>query len=600
MADFMVHFFISNLMISGMIAIILAARRLFRNILSARMQYHLWFLLPGLLSIPFLPFRPIGFPQIISWLDSCRSSPVFHKGAVVDDAFEKILTGNTDWMNDFALSVNNRTPFLAGILFFGIWVMGMIIMTLFVIQSSLLLHTLAKSALPLQNPEVCRLYHCCLNEMKIRDNIPICSTAYLSSPVIAGFLKPRIYLPIRLISDYHESEMRYMLLHELQHYKHRDHLAGQLMNLTSIVYWFHPLIWYALKEMRSDREIACDASVLQMLEKEEYLDYGNTLISFAEKVSFFSFPFAAGLGGNMKQMKRRILYIASYKTPAFSGKIKGIIVFLLTSVLLFGLSPFLSTYAEEVSHYQWKPSSGHISCPDLSAYFAGYDGCFVFYDSESDSWMVYNMDRAVLRVSPDSTYKIYDALFGLENDIIAPEDSLIPWNGDSYPFKAWNADQTLSSAMSASVNWYFQSIDHQIGTAELSRFLQKIEYGNKRISGALSSYWMESSLKISPVEQVELLTKLQDNSFDFSPENIQAVKQSLCLSTSDTGTLYGKTGTGRIGEKDVNGWFVGFVEQTDQRYYFAANISADADAVGSRAAEITMSILSDMNIWKPS
>ena len=94
------------------------------------------------------------------------------------------------------------------------------------------------------------------------------------------------------------------------------------------------------------------------------------------------------------------------------------------------------------------------------------------------------------------------------------------------------------------------------------------------------------------------MTKLYHNSFGFSLENINAVKGAICLSSSETGTLYGKTGTGRVDEQDVNGWFVGFIETADNTYFFAANIEADSEAAGSSAAEITMSILSDMNIWR--
>ncbi len=63
MADFMIRFLICNLFISVLVGILLAARHLLRNILSGRMQYHLWFLLLGLLAIPFLPFRLTGFPK---------------------------------------------------------------------------------------------------------------------------------------------------------------------------------------------------------------------------------------------------------------------------------------------------------------------------------------------------------------------------------------------------------------------------------------------------------------------------------------------------------------------------------------------------------
>ena len=279
-------------------------------------------------------------------------------------------------------------------------------------------------------------------------------------------------------------------------------------------------------------------------------------------------------------------------------RLKGMTAFMLTAVLLLGLAPILSTYAAEVSHYQWKTSSENISYVDFSSYFGEYEGSFVLYDLENDSWSIHDMDHATLRVAPDSTYKIYDALFGLEEGVITPEDSFIAWNGESYPFEAWNADQTLQSAMASSVNWYFQSMDKQLGTASVYDYIKEIGYGNKNMSGDFSTYWMESSLEISPVEQVELLIKLQNNSFGFAPENINAVKDSICLSSSDARAFYGKTGTGRVDGQDVNGWFIGYIETADNTYFFATNIGADSNATGSNATEITMSILSDMNIWK--
>ena len=62
--------------------------------------------------------------------------------------------------------------------------------------------------------------------------------------------------------------------------------------------------------------------------------------------------------------------------------------------------------------------------------------------------------------------------------------------------------------------------------------------------------------------------------------------------------FYGKTGTGRIDDQDVNGWFVGFVETHDNTCFFAANIQNDTNADGSTAARITKSVLSELNIWK--
>ena len=598
MANFMIRFLLCNVLISGIIGILLIAKWVFRNNLSSRMQYNLWLLLLGLLAVPFIPFRLISFPQIFSWLSSVRNSSASHADVGANNVMDTGLSGTTNWMNDFALSVNKDTPSVTGYILLGIWIVGMLAMMILVIKSSLRLRTIKRSALPLQNPEVRRLYNKCLNEMKITRNIPVYSTAFLKSPIIVGFLKPCIYLPIHLISDYHESDMRYMLLHELQHYRHKDAIANYLMNFAGVLYWFNPFVWFALREMRNDREVACDTSVLKMLEEDDYEDYGNTLINFIEKVSFSPFPFAANLSGNMKQMKRRIINIASYEKPTFCKKLKGMTAFILTTVLIMGLTPFISTYAADESRYQWKSSSENISYVDFSKYFGKYEGSFVLYDLRNDVWSIHDIKHATLRVAPDSTYKIYDALFGLEEGVITPQDSFIAWNGENYPFEAWNADQTLQSAMASSVNWYFQSVDEQLGTTSVYDYIKEIGYGNKNMSGDFSTYWMESSLKISPIEQVELLTQLQNNNFGFAPENINAIKDSICLSSSDAGTFYGKTGTGRVDGQDVNGWFIGYIETADNTYFFATNIGADSDATGGNATEITMSILSDMNIWK--
>lgn len=597
MAGFMMCFLISNIFISGIIGILLIARRIFKNSLSSRMQYNLWFLLLGLLTVPFIPLRPIGFAQVFSWLKNLTHSSGSHTRTILEEATGTNPARAANWMNDLTLSVSS-TQSVTGFILFGIWIVGILAMMIFMIKSSLRLRALQNSGLPLQNPKVRKLYDQCLEETGIKKAIPVYSTAFLQSPVIVGLFKPCIYLPLHLISDYKESEMRYILLHELQHFKHKDALASYLMNLAGILYWFNPFVWYSLKEMGNDREVACDTSVLKMLTEDSYEDYGNTLINFAEKISLNPFPFATSLGGNRRQIKRRVLNIASYEKPTFGKKCKGIVAFMLTAAFLLGLAPILSTYAEEESHHNWKTFSENISYLDLSSYFGTYEGSFVLYDLEHDAWSIHNMEHATLQVSPDSTYKIYDALFGLEEGVITPEDSLITWNGKIYPFETWNADQTLQSAMLSSVNWYFQAVDEQLGTASIYNYIHKIGYGNETISGDLSSYWLESSLKISSIEQVELLTKLYLNSFGFAPENIQAVQNSLCLFSSENGTFYGKTGTGRVDGQDVNGWFVGYIETADNTYFFATNIGAGNGAAGRNAAEITMSILSDMDIWK--
>lgn len=598
MADFMLRFLICNVLICGIIGILLLMKRIFKNSLSNRMQYNLWFLLLGILAVPFLPFRFFKTWEIFLWLKTLNSFPVPKATANINPAFPANIVHTKNRMEDFTLSVNRGAPSIIIYLLLALWIFGMFIMLLLAIRSALCLSALKKSALPLQSQKVKKLYQRCLKDIGISKNIPVYSTAYLKSPVMVGFCKPCIYLPIHLISDDNETDIRYIMLHELQHYKHKDGFASYLMNLAGIVYWFNPLVRYAQKEMRNEREIACDTSVLNLLDTDDYAAYGNTLINFAEKISQFPVPFASGISGNMKQMKRRIANIASYEAPTLRKKLKSVAAFLLTSVLLLGLSPFVSTYATEENRYHWNTTSQNLFEINLSDGFGKYEGSFVLYDLKGDVWKIHDMECATLQVAPNSTYKIYDALFGLETGIITPESSLIEWNGSTYPFKAWNRNQTLPSAMEASVNWYFQSIDEQLGASQVQKYLHEIGYGNEDLRGDFSSYWLENSLKISPIEQVELLTKLQNSSLGFAQENVKAVKDAIHISSSDFGNLYGKTGTGRVNGKDINGWFIGFVEKTDNTYFFATNIHAANHADGNAASKITMSVLSDMNIWE--
>ena len=598
MADFGIRFFLCNIFICAIISILLITKQVFGNYLSSRMQFHLWYLLFWLLAVPFIPFRPVGFSQFFLWLYKLKSISSPNIETIAKKAGNTSTSGITKPINDFALSVSSRTPSIIGLILFWIWLIGIFAMLLFMIKSIARLNILKSSALPLQNKDARILYNNCLSEMKIKRNIPIYSTAFLKSPIIVGLFRPCIYLPIHLISDFHSKDMRYMLLHELQHYKYKDALASYLMSLFGILYWFNPLVWYALKEMRDDREIACDTSVLKLLKESDYEDYGNTLINFAEKISLTPFPFAAGISGSMKQMQKRIINISSYKKPSVFEKLKGVTAFGVIAVILFGLTPMLSIYAADQTYYNWNISSEKIDLIDLSAYFDEYEGSFVLYDLKNDRWSIYDMDHAALRTSPDSTYKIYDALFGLEEGIITSSDSFIAWNGEDYPFEAWNTDQDLYSAMQSSVNWYFQKIDEQLGASAVRSYIKKIGYGNESIDSDLSSYWLQSSLKISPVEQVELLTDLYSNCFGFTPENVNAVKDSICLFSSADKSFYGKTGTGRIDGQDVNGWFVGFIETDGNTYFFATNIQNDTNATGSNATKIAKSILSDLNIWE--
>lgn len=594
MAGFTIHFFICNIFISIIICIILFARRIFYKKWPARLKYNLWLILTALFAAPFIKLNTGSF---FHFFGKFKINNMFNPGAGKNTqaAQSTLLSGSPGWINDFNMSdANNIMPVLNKVLA-CIWYAGIFVMLFLFAKAAIHLFWLKKSAMPLQNKEVYNLYQMCLNELGIKRKIPVFSTAFLKSPVLSGFVNPQIYLPIHLISEYNAKEMRFMVLHELQHYKHKDALINSIMNIICILYWFNPFVWFVLKEMRTDREIACDTSVLQMLDKNDYIHYGNALINLAEKISLNPFPFTTGISSNMEQTKKRIINIANYKPLSLKKKIYSTATYILTAILLLAFVPVLSIKAQGNGYYNF--TGENISYINLDSQFNGYNGSFVLYNTNSGIWQIYNIKNATKRLPPASTYKIYSALNALETGIIMPGKTKIPWDGKKHYYNTWNKDQTLKTAMQNSVTWYFQELDKKAGLSSVRNFIKKTGYGNQYVTGDTSSYWLNSSLKISPVEQVIMLRKLYKNEFNFSPENIETVKNAICLYSGTQGSFYGKTGTEESEHENISGWFTGFIEKPGNTYFFATNIQGRHNITGPVATELTFSILSDLKIW---
>lgn len=591
--SFMTRLCLNSVVLVILLAAILLVRKLLNQQLTARIRYNLWFLFLFVLAAPFLPcsFLFPGYAFKLLRFFGGSFSPE-HAGTL--GAAYKTAAATEYFLQDFSVSVSRAAhPGLPTVLT-GIWITGMVLMTGFHIHSSRKIRQLKRSSLPLQNKEIRELFTSCMEESGVSKEIPIYSSAYISSPIAAGLWNPCIIVPINMLSELSQKEIRYILLHEILHCKHKDLMVNRLMALAQIIYWFHPIVWFAFKEMRSDREIACDSSVLSLLDSDSYLDYGSTLINFAEKISLFSYS-AASISGSRKEIKRRILNIAGYHKESRWCVVKSRILFTVIAALVLGCIPVLSADAYTGTEYDF--TAENVTTLDLSSYFKGYDGCFVLYCLNSGQYCIYNPEAGTRRVSPDSTYKIYSALAALEIGTITPEASLLSWDGTSYPFEAWNQDQTLDTAMKRSVNWYFTSLDEKTGLPRLRQYLDAIGYGNRDLSGGIGRYWIQSTLKISPVEQVKLLARFYQDELPFRQENIKAVKESLLLSSSNGASLYGKTGTGTVDGENVNGWFIGFVENGEETYVFATNIQGGAQANGSMAGKITLDILNDEEIY---
>ena len=246
---------------------------------------------------------------------------------------------------------------------------------------------------------------------------------------------------------------------------------------------------------------------------------------------------------------------------------------------------------------------------DWSSYFGGLTGAAVIYDRAENRYAVYNGELAGTRRSPCSTFKIISSLIGLEQGIILPDDSVRTWSGEMFWNEDWNRDIGFEDAFRTSCVWYFREVIDEIGRETMQKELEKLAYGNCDISDwkgeqntnnsnrALTGFWIESSLKISPKEQTEVMERIFGENSTYSEETIEILKEVMRL-PEEYGTdipVYGKTGMGKTDGITVDAWFTGFAETSEEPVYFCVYLgqSEERDATSAAARDIAVQIISD-------
>jgi len=237
--------------------------------------------------------------------------------------------------------------------------------------------------------------------------------------------------------------------------------------------------------------------------------------------------------------------------------------------------------------------------PEWEKYFQAFNvtGGFVLYDLKRNQTVRYNPERCATRFIPASTFKIMNALVGLETGVIPDADYVIKWDGTHYEIPEWNRDHTLRTAMQNSVVWYYQELARRVGKEKMQQYVDAVGYGNRDISGQIDSFWLDGGLRISPDEQVDFLKRLYQGKLPFAARTMDTVKEILVLEKTASYTLSVKTGWAQRVSLQI-GWWVGYVETQGNVVIFANNFeSGSPDAkFGPAREEITRSILRELGL----
>ncbi len=237
----------------------------------------------------------------------------------------------------------------------------------------------------------------------------------------------------------------------------------------------------------------------------------------------------------------------------------------------------------------------------LGTYFTEnkVEGCFALMDNASGKFTVFNLGR--YRDSsylPASTFKIVNSLIGLQTGRIVSDSMVIKWDSVKRWNEDWNKDLTMYEAFRVSSLPYYQEVARRIGKDTMQQWLDSIKYGAQYdtqkvvIRGAVDSFWINNTLKVTPDQQLGLVKRLYFDQLPFFKTYQEMVKRAMLFENNTNYRLGYKTGLGYRENGNLMGWVVGWIEENGHPYFFVLNTeSADRNI---EMTKIRMKILKDI------
>jgi beta-lactamase regulating signal transducer with metallopeptidase domain len=175
-------------------------------------------------------------------------------------------------------------------------------------------------------------------ELDLRRNVRLLESGLLQAAITVGIVDPVIVLPSDC-DEWSASRRRLVLWHELAHVKRWDTLIELFALFTTIVYWFNPLVWYAIRRLRIERETDCDNAVLRTGAKPS--EYAELLMKIAAELGASTKPvWQLSTISQSSNVKDRLMDILNKRVNRTKGSRRSAIV---TGVLALALVLPIST-----------------------------------------------------------------------------------------------------------------------------------------------------------------------------------------------------------------------------------------------------------------
>ena len=299
--------------------------------IGPRWTYALWLLIVVRLVMPLAPAT--GF----SVFNLCASRP----SAEIVQIDEPPMTPTTP-----ALALPNVTVaqaptpssslFTVPLLALLVWLTGAVVYLSFCLLHYRRFAAWARRQTPVSNGNVVEALRSARSLLSYPRDITVLATTTLRVPALFGFLRPRLLVPQAMLDTWSAEELRHALLHELVHARRRDHLLNWGLIVVQSVHWFNPIAHLALRRLRAERELLCDAIALSCMSTEQHRSYGAALVKAAQEFARARIsPAIVPMINHNHEVKRRVSMIAQFKPTPRLISVAAVAALVLLACLTF-------------------------------------------------------------------------------------------------------------------------------------------------------------------------------------------------------------------------------------------------------------------------
>ena len=316
-----------SLSVSGalLLLLILGLKPLYKNRFSKRWQYYIWIVVALRFLLPFTPDTTI----VGSLFEKFDTAAITNEIPTIPNVPVQVSPGNNEaepiQTNRDMTAATTLEPFNKYVCLFFIW--SALALVLFVRRITVyqgFIQYIKAGNTEVSDIKILNLLSDCEEKLNIKTRVELSYNSLIASPIMIGFFRPRIVLPVHELED---KELSYIFVHELTHYKQRDMFYKWLIQIVVCAHWFNPFVYLLEKEVNKSCELSCDEKVIAVLDDKARREYGDTLISFLKSNNLYKSSLASvTLTEGAEQLKERLGAIMNFKK-----KNKPVVI--LTSIL---------------------------------------------------------------------------------------------------------------------------------------------------------------------------------------------------------------------------------------------------------------------------